>query len=357
MGKFKHLVLDAAPLLSGEALRPYMAENFWTVPGVLVEIKDAAAKARLASLPFHLQKRSPKPGTLSRVIAFTQKTGDYASLSGTDLRVIALAVELEEEKKGSEIKMELVTAKKKEKDEKESNKALPEAEKENSESVEKLKAEANEYEEDFEGEWITPENFKKHELVIEEMPSGLVGCITSDFAVQNVLLQLKLHLYSSDGKRIKMVKSWLMRCHACYWTTLDTKKKFCGKCGGLTLTKTSYRVDASGQRHLFLRPDYQYNLRGTKYSLPNTQGGREAQSLILREDQREYQRALKFKKRQEEKMARDPEGALDEYLEKAFGEAMRGLGRTCIGNKGNYQAGNIQVGVGKRNPNEKRKKY
>ena len=355
MPKFKHLILDAAPLLTGELLKPDLAEHFWTVPGVLAEIKDAAAKARLANLPFTLVDRSPKPGTLARVISFTQKTGDYASLSATDLRVIALVVELEEERRGSELKMELKIPKKYDNEQPKENVKEETIEVQKTEESEKKPEQPKELvEEDFEGEWITPENFKKHELVIEDAPSELVGCISSDFAVQNVLLQLRLHLYATDGKRIRMVKSWLMRCHACYWTSLDTNKKFCGKCGGLTLTKTSYRVDASGQRHLFLRPDYQYNLRGTIYSLPNVQGGREAQKIILREDQREYQRALKHKQRQEQKMQRDPEGALDEHLERAFGTSMRGFGKSS-GNKGNYQAGTIQIGMGKRNPNEKRK--
>ena len=265
MAKFKHLILDAAPLLSGETLNPEMSENFWTVPGVLAEIKDAAAKARLASLPYQLQERSPKPGTLSRVISFTQKTGDYASLSATDLRVIALLVELEEEKRGCELKMELSVKKMNDTSEKtdlkkETNDSTEEQKEELKE--EEQKEEPKEIEEDqkdeddFEGEWITPTNYKTQKVLVEEeSPLELIGCISSDFAVQNVILQLKLHLYSTDGKRIKMVKSWLMRCHACYWTTLDTNKKFCGKCGGLTLTKTSYRVDASGNRQLFLRPD------------------------------------------------------------------------------------------------------
>jgi RNA-binding protein NOB1 len=228
-------------------------------------------------------------------------------------------------------------------------------------TVKQSHIELDEMNSDFEGEWITPsklEKQKKTQINVFSPNDSFVGCISSDFAVQNVLLQLKLRLYSLDGgKRITMIKNWLLRCHACYWTTLDNQKKFCGKCGGLTLTKTSYRVDASGKRELFLRDDYQYNLRGTKYSLPKVQTGRGAQNLILREDQIEYQRGLKHKAKQEKKLEKDPSGALEDYLEKKFGSAMRGLGSTSDGYKGNFQAGNIQIGYGKKNPNEKRKKY
>jgi RNA-binding protein NOB1 len=42
-----------------------------------------------------------------------------------------------------------------------------------------------------------------------------VACITSDYAVQNVMLQMGLSLISMSGQRITQVKSWVLRCHAC----------------------------------------------------------------------------------------------------------------------------------------------
>ncbi len=42
-----------------------------------------------------------------------------------------------------------------------------------------------------------------------------VACITSDYAVQNVMLQMGLQLISMSGQRITQVKSWVLRCHAC----------------------------------------------------------------------------------------------------------------------------------------------
>jgi RNA-binding protein NOB1 len=34
--------------------------------------------------------------------------------------------------------------------------------------------------------------------------------------VQNVLVQMGLGLVGEGGKRIKSVKSWVLRCHACF---------------------------------------------------------------------------------------------------------------------------------------------
>jgi RNA-binding protein NOB1 len=43
-----------------------------------------------------------------------------------------------------------------------------------------------------------------------------VGCMTADFAMQNVLLQMDLSLVGMEGKRIQKVKTWVLRCHACF---------------------------------------------------------------------------------------------------------------------------------------------
>jgi RNA-binding protein NOB1 len=80
-------------------------------------------------------------------------------------------------------------------------------------------------EDDGEGEWITPDNVAKVKArEIFSMANGKataekhigVGCMTSDYAMQNVLLHMGLNLVSPEGKRISMVKTWVLRCHACY---------------------------------------------------------------------------------------------------------------------------------------------
>ena len=107
------------------------------------------------------------------------------------------------------------------------------------------------------GEWITPENVTKHKAVdlgllpstrteagkptaagstptegtagtlpeikkkkkrAPRKPKTQVGvaCFTGDYAVQNVLVQMGLGLVGEGGKRINSVKSWVLRCHACF---------------------------------------------------------------------------------------------------------------------------------------------
>lgn len=84
-------------------------------------------------------------------------------------------------------------------------------------------------EDDGEGEWITPTNVGLHKSrALDMLPSAdeskggkkeeqvLAGCMTADFAMQNVLLQMGLSLVGTEGKRIRKLKTWVLRCHACF---------------------------------------------------------------------------------------------------------------------------------------------
>jgi RNA-binding protein NOB1 len=63
------------------------------------------------------------------------------------------------------------------------------------------------------GEWITPENISKKRSSNDKTVN--VACTTTDFAMQNVILQMNLNLISLSHK-IKRQQKWVMRCHACY---------------------------------------------------------------------------------------------------------------------------------------------
>ena len=83
---------------------------------------------------------------------------------------------------------------------------------------------------DGEGDWITPSNVAIHKSrALDLLPGNEFklggkqrdqpigsGCMTADFAMQNVLLQMGLNLVGLEGKRIEKVKSWVLRCHACF---------------------------------------------------------------------------------------------------------------------------------------------
>ncbi|KAG5014467.1 hypothetical protein AAZX31_08G013100 [Glycine max] len=122
--------------------------------------------------------------------------------------------------------------------------------------------------------------------VVRSLSESSVACITGDFAMQNVLLQMGLRLLAPGGTQIHQLHRWILKCHACYTVTGEIGRIFCPKCGnGGTLRKVAVTVNENGIVLAARRP--RVTLRGTKFSLPLPQGGRDAVSknLILREDQ------------------------------------------------------------------------
>jgi len=114
-----------------------------------------------------------------------------------------------------------------------------------------------------------------------------VACLTNDFSMQNVLIQMNLHILSLDGMIIRKVKQWVLRCNGCRTVQYDMDKLFCRKCGGSHLSRVGASVDSrSGEMKLHLKKDYKHDLRGMKYSMPapGKQGKYEGE-LLLREDQ------------------------------------------------------------------------
>ncbi|TKW38462.1 hypothetical protein SEVIR_1G115900v4 [Setaria viridis] len=121
---------------------------------------------------------------------------------------------------------------------------------------------------------------------LRSLSESSVACVTSDYAMQNVILQIGLRLLAPGGMQIRQMHRWVLRCHACYKVTQEVGKIFCPKCGnGGTLRKVSVTVGENGITMASRRP--RVTLRGTKFSLPMPQGGRDAitKNPILREDQ------------------------------------------------------------------------
>jgi len=107
-------------------------------------------------------------------------------------------------------------------------------------TTENTKAESEEEDEsDGDGEWITPANVTLHKsrdlglfpTLPAHHPDALVpkaetkskqktvlkvACLTGDFAMQNVALQMGLNVFGVGGQKIKEVKTWVLRCHACF---------------------------------------------------------------------------------------------------------------------------------------------
>ncbi|KAJ3808046.1 Nin one binding Zn-ribbon like-domain-containing protein [Lentinula aff. lateritia] len=247
---------------------------------------------------------------------------------------------------------------------------------------------------DGEGEWITPANVALHKSrALDLLPSGGqekkgkgrrkeevvdVGCMTADFAMQNVLMQMGLNLVGTEGKRIQRVKTWVLRCHACFKICKDASKQFCPSCGNPSLIRASVTIaspnassDAPAMQ-IHLKPNFQYKLRGTKYSIPAPKPGSakhgSGEGLILREDQVEYMRA---KKRMEGKQEREEARMMKGLLERsAKGEGGVAVGSwmdpdwvpeiisASAGGKGRTTRSNGDlpiIGYGRKNPNERRR--
>lgn len=100
------LVLDTGPLIKNDppanTLRA-KAEQLYTLPCIISEIKDAATRSRVETtlLPF-VTLRSPKPESVKVIREFARKTGDLAVLSKPDIEVLALGYELEIERNGGD---------------------------------------------------------------------------------------------------------------------------------------------------------------------------------------------------------------------------------------------------------------
>ena len=148
-------------------------------------------------------------------------------------------------------------------------------------------------EKDHEG-WIDPSNEsaismaslsgKDQQLETRDQTEN-VGCITLDFAMQNILTQIGLQVVAPDGRVIRRVKQWVLHCTACFHIEPNMSKLFCSKCGHNTLRKlgVTLRKDGSKQYHYSKKSDLPQ--RGARYSIPKRKGGRKNDDILLCEDQ------------------------------------------------------------------------
>ncbi|XP_064640984.1 RNA-binding protein NOB1-like isoform X2 [Lineus longissimus] len=137
--------------------------------------------------------------------------------------------------------------------------------------------------------WITPQNIasvkKTMKNTNEEESKVTVGCLTMDFAMQNVLLQLGLNVISVDGMLIKRTKSYVLRCYACNKIATRMTLQFCPSCGNKTLRKVAMTVGADGSIQYFMSKRRAPTTRGMNQSIPAPQGGKHSQNPILFADQ------------------------------------------------------------------------
>ncbi|KAJ5902738.1 D-site 20S pre-rRNA nuclease [Penicillium taxi] len=369
------IVLDAGPILKNTPPLSTLlnqCDEIITTPSVVSEIRDPDARLRVETLylPF-LKQRSPTPASFNIISEFARKTGDRSVLSRTDIEVLALAYEIECERNGGDWRLRSVPGQKRingkppvaeEQKAQETESSGVDAVTEGLETAtlseieekpvqeepvtelpteeavtedapeENLEEKEEEEEEDVDlddaaaesdsdgGEWITPTNYKKRLARDEadgagatELKTMQVAAMTTDFACQNVLLQMNLNLLSTSTlQRIQHLKSFIKRCHACFLTTKEMSKQFCPRCGGDTLTRVACTTTANGTFTMHLKKNMQWNNRGNRYSVPKPihgsangkwkgGGGKNGwgTELILAEDQKEYVRSTTEEERRQ----------------------------------------------------------
>ncbi|KRY52537.1 E3 ubiquitin-protein ligase synoviolin B [Trichinella britovi] len=324
----EHLMVDTVGFVKADDLRKY-GKNIYTIQDVLDEIRDSNTRKKLSALPYDLKTVMPDEKAIRFVIEFSKKTGDYPSLSVTDVKLIAAVYTMELEHVGSEhiiqepkvqktsavggLKCEDVKSlpgfympsKKKQSDCSDLEEAVRKIDIQDhstSEEENSFSESDSEYDDDeirdtsnLSG-WITPENFSS--TVGSANDTVPVACLTADFAIQNVLLHMGLKVVSVDGMLIKQLKTYILRCFSCFHTTSKMMKKFCPNCGNATLKRLAISVDENGCTVFHFSRRKVISLRGSKFSIPAPKGGKHANNLILCEDQPVSQNRLSRKARQ-----------------------------------------------------------
>uniref|UniRef100_A0A1B6DT19 RNA-binding protein NOB1 n=2 Tax=Clastoptera arizonana TaxID=38151 RepID=A0A1B6DT19_9HEMI len=360
--KSEYLIVDTTAFIEHANLQD-IGKNIITVQNVVDEITSKRQLRRLVVLPYELQIKDVFPENIKFVTEFSKKTGDYPSLSATDIAVMALVYQLEKQYVGiehlnlapkmsrsisskppslpsedvvgffkgdSETSVDKTGPVETIVQEIHNNKEQSPSESDNfsdnnCQSIEqdttdclqksleekfatltcnldsdlstigdvlvKLEDEDN-YNETEESEdegsedgWITPSNIKlaknkiNEELVEDKIVT--VACITTDFAMQNVLKQIGLNVVSLDGRVIKQIRTYILRCYACFKTTSIMTKIFCPNCGNKTLKKVSVSLDENGKQIIHINFSKPISTRGKRFSLPTPKGGKHANNPIL----------------------------------------------------------------------------
>lgn len=300
--RVRHLVVDSSAFIRQAPLH-LLTDTVYTVEDVVKEIRDLKTRESLNVVLYKLNFKEPSTEATRFVTNYAKKTGDFASLSAVDMRLLALTYQLYEESVGVE-KLNLepkinavvpststcigrngvklagfVVPKNEESSTDEGNSSespieSPEATEQTTmsevPSIEnEIDNEENQLSEivdeldlghDDDG-WITPSNINRVKSkafengvcdntdVNETLP---VACITTDFAMQNVLIQMGIPVISVDGLLIRTARSYILKCRVCPGLTHQMNKQFCPECGNPSLQKAGITIDQSGKRQYTL---------------------------------------------------------------------------------------------------------
>jgi len=395
------IIFDTGPLIRNVMNKSNIGHGFCP-PGVISEIKDEDTITKVKTFMPNLRTEAGDAADLRYVREFAKLTGDFTSLSAVDLDVAALAVKLTRQFMGegtlrSELpskcriksrgggNTDLVLDKNllKKVDELSKGEVLEECAedhgvnssdttndtplpieksqedimKENSSNEEEscYEYESSYEESDDDVPWITKSNihhlgqkfdFDDNEGHASEDTRTQVYCVTTDFAVQNLLLSMGVKLKSVEGFNIKSIKVWGLLCRSCDNLIMNASKQFCDKCGGYMLRRVG--LDRGPNGEILVRDTRKHiNLKGQNTSLPAPRKGKAGKfkdEIILCEDQL-LTSTMKWRlKKADNERQKISNSATDPFA---------GLGVGTHSKNEQWEQDFARIGLGKGNPNSK----
>ncbi|KAH0791918.1 Nin one binding Zn-ribbon like-domain-containing protein [Histomonas meleagridis] len=216
-------------------------QKIYTTQDALNEVRDQRSRENLERIKVShdIIIREPSKESYNAVVECATESGNINLLSQTDMRLIALSLDMQPPDKTEE---------------------------------------DTSFNNGFD-QWITVDNFGK----INDT-AHVILC-TGDATMQCIAVVMGIHVVSPTGQRIAEVKRWLMRCSACGAETLDATKEFCPECGQHELVRYALVTRADGDHELPLPKRFEPTTRGKKYSIPTNRGGKHQKPrLVLSED-------------------------------------------------------------------------
>jgi len=219
----------------------------------------------------------------------------------------------------------------------------------NSEATKKKAKHDSDSDDDAEGGWINIKNLSKVLYRAQKSDESVdrlgVAIMTTDFAMQNVIIQIGIPILSVDGMVIKQTRKWVLECFACKHICNIPTKEFCPTCGNHTLVKLSVRVNDGGTITYYRNANKKINTRGQIFPIPLPKGGRQTNDLILREDEL----LMGNKLNQMQKMEKEKE----KMFKEAYNGYANGVTFDDMSRKEKYKGQNVEYGYGKINPNDR----
>lgn len=175
--------------------------------------------------------------------------------------------------------------------------------------------ETKEEDEDDNIGWITPSNLAEvkkingvhgDEQEVDKLQIQ-VGCMTSDFSMQNVLIQIGIPVLSVDGLLIKRPRSYVLKCVTCSKITTNMSKQFCPFCGYKSMERVVVTLDENGNK-VYRGRRKTPSAKSMTFSLPMPRGGKHDNFPLLSVDQPRAQQ-LPSKKSLERNNPLDPDYA------------------------------------------------